>query len=394
MKKLNLDIKYDRKGTESVKWDHKDFVDGRASDTALPLWLSDMEFKVADEIIEALSKRVDHGFFGQSMPGESYFNAVQGWYKRRFNWDIPKESIFYAPGVLPALGFAIRAYTKPGDGIIIQPHVFYPFAELINGTDRTVIKNTLINSDEDYLIDFKDLEEKASDPNNTMLILCSPHNPIGRVWTKDELKEISRICEENNVLIFSDEIHCDLTRYGVTHYPIKTVTDYKNIVSAVAPSKTFNVGGLPIAQIIIDDADLRKIWDRETRGKHYIRFAPPIDMVLSEVAYNECDYWVAQTMEYVEDNFDFLVEFLNEHLPKTRYKKPKGTFLAWVNFGAYVDHKDLMDLLITKYDLLIEDGAVFGEPGVGYFRLSIACQRTELEEGMKRIVAAIKELTE
>lgn len=393
VKRLNLDVKYNRKGTDSVKWDHMDFVDSRASDTALPLWLSDMEFKVADEIIEALSNRVEHGFFGQSMPSYNYFNSVQGWYKRFFDWDISKESIYYAPGVLPALGFAIKACTKPNEGVIIQPPVFYPFAEIISGTNRTVINNVLINNDEEYAIDFMDLEEKAKDPNNTMFILCSPHNPVGRVWTEDELTKIVEICKKYDVTIFSDEIHCNLTRKGVTHHPIMTVTDYKNIISAVAPSKTFNVGGLPIAQIIIDDERLRELWEIETRGKHYIRFAPPLDMVLTETAYNKCDYWVEETMEYVEDNYNYLIQFLEEHLPKTKYKKPQGTFLAWVNFGTYVNNKELMDLLINKYDILIEDGSVFGDPGVGYFRLSIACQKSDLEEGMNRILNAIEELT-
>ena len=179
MGKLILDKLYNRKGTDCVKWDHKDFVDSRVSDTALPLWLSDMEFKVADEITEALIKRVEHGFLGHSMPGASYFESVQGWYKRRFNWTISKDSIFYSPGVLPALGFILRGFTKKGAGVIIQEPVFYPFAELIEGTDRKIVNNQLINNDENYSIDFIDLENKLKDPNNTMLILCSPHNPVG-----------------------------------------------------------------------------------------------------------------------------------------------------------------------------------------------------------------------
>ncbi|WP_312431136.1 MalY/PatB family protein [Lacrimispora sp.] len=394
MGKLNLDKLYDRRGTDCVKWDHKDFVDSRVSDTALPLWLSDMEFKVADEITEALTKRVEHGFLGHSMPGDSYFEAVQGWYKRRFDWTISRDSIFYSPGVLPALGFVIRGFTKKGEGVIIQEPVFYPFAELIEGTDRKVVNNELINNDENYSIDFVDLENKLKDPNNTMLVLCSPHNPVGRVWTKDELKRVIDLCQENDVLIFSDELHCDLTRDNVTHYPTKTVTDYSKIITAVALGKTFNVGGVPISQIIIDDEELKQIWHKETRRKHYISFAPPLDMVLTETAYNKCEYWVDEVMEYVEGNFDFLVNYLNKHLPKVKYKKPEGTFLAWINFGAYVDYEELFELLITKYDLLIENGHVFGKSGAGYFRMTVACPQSMLEEGLNRIVKAIKELTD
>lgn len=394
MGKLILDKLYNRKGTDSVKWDHKDFVDSRVSDTALPLWLSDMEFKVADEITEALTKRVEHGFIGHSMPGDSYFKSVQGWYKRRFNWTISKDSIFYSPGVLPALGFVLRGFTKEGEGVIIQEPVFYPFAELIEGTDRKVVNNQLINYDENYSIDFVDLENKLKDPNNTMLILCSPHNPVGRVWTKEELKRVVDLCQENDVLIFSDELHCDITRANVTHYPIKTITDYSKIITAVALGKTFNVGGVPISQIIIDDEVLKQIWHKETRRKHYISFAPPLDMVLTETAYNKCEYWVDEVMEYVEGNFDFLVNYLNKHLPKVKYKKPEGTFLAWINFGAYVDYGELFELLITKYDLLIENGHVFGESGAGYFRMTVACPQSMLEEGLDRIVKAIKELTD
>ena len=394
MGKLILDKLYNRKGTDCVKWDHKDFVDSRVSETALPLWLSDMEFKVADEITEALIKRVEHGFLGHSMPGDSYFESVQGWYKRRFNWTISKDSIFYSPGVLPALGFILRGFTKKGEGVIIQEPVFYPFAELIEGTDRKIVNNQLINNDENYSIDFIDLENKLKDPNNTMLILCSPHNPVGRVWTKDELKKIVDLCQENDVLIFSDELHCDLTRANVTHHPLKTISDYSKIITAVALGKTFNVGGVPISQIIIDDEELKQIWHKETRKKHYISFAPPLDMVLTETAYNKCEYWVDEVMEYVEQNFDFLVDYLNKHLPKVKYKKPEGTFLAWINFGAYVDYEKLFELLITKYDLLIENGHVFGESGAGYFRMTVACPQSMLEEELNRIVKAIKELTD
>ena len=393
MGKLILDKLYNRKGTDCVKWDHKDFVDSRVSETALPLWLSDMEFKVADEITEALIKRVEHGFLGHSMPGDSYFESVQGWYKRRFNWTISKDSIFYSPGVLPALGFILRGFTKKGEGVIIQEPVFYPFAELIEGTDRKIVNNQLINNDENYSIDFIDLENKLKDPNNTMLILCSPHNPVGRVWTKDELKKIVDLCQENDVLIFSDELHCDLTRANVTHHPLKTISDYSKIITAVALGKTFNVGGVPISQIIIDDEELKQIWHKETRKKHYISFAQPLDMVLTETAYNKCEYWVDEVMEYVEQNFDFLVDYLNKHLPKVKYK-PEWTFLAWINFGAFVDYEKLFELLITKYDLLIENGHVFGESGAGYFRMTVACPQSMLEEGLNRIVKAIKELTD
>ena len=394
MKSIDLNKVYQRRNTDSVKWDHMDFMDVRTSETTLPLWLSDMEFKVADEILDALKNRVEHGFLGQSMPGNEYLDAVCGWYQRRFNWTIDKESIFYSPGVLPAIGFVVAAITKPGDGIIIQPPVFYPFSEIIKGQGRTVINNTLINDNEDYKIDFSDLKKKASNPNNKMMILCSPHNPIGRVWTKSELEQIASICEETNTYLFVDEIHCDITRKNIQHFPIKTITDYKNIIVAVAPSKTFNVAGLPIASIIIDDNELREIWLKETKGKYFIRFAPPLDMVLSITAYNKCEYWLEQVLEYVEENYDFMEKYLKEHLPKTCYKKPEGTYLAWVNFGAYVDYEELLETLIAKYDLLIESGAIFGEPGFGYFRLSIACPRSQLEEGLRRIVAAINDLTQ
>lgn len=394
MGRLNLDILHDRRGTDCVKWDHKDFVDNRVSETALPLWLSDMEFKIAEEIQKALIERIEKGFLGHSMPGDSYFKAIQGWYKRRFNWDIDKDSIFYSPGALPALGFVIRGFTKEGEGVIIQEPVFYPFAELIKGNNRKVVNNQLINDNENYRIDFDDLELKVKDPNNTMMILCTPHNPVGRVWTEEELKKVVKLCRENDVLIFSDELHCDATRSGVTHIPSMIITDYNKIITTVALGKTFNVGGVPISQIIINDEELRKVWHSETRLKHYIAFAPPLDMVLTETAYNKCDYWVDEVMEYVEGNFDFLVEYLDKHLPKTKYKKPEGTFLAWINFGAYVDCEELFELLITKYDVLIEDGRTFGKSGTGYFRMTIACPRSFLKEGLDRIVSAINELTD
>lgn len=393
MKKMNLDIRHNRKGTDCVKWDHKNFVDDRVSDDALPLWLSDMEFPVADEILDALTKRVAHGFLGHSMPGDAYFESVQGWYKRRFNWDISKEAIFYSPGVLPALGFAINAFTKENEGIIIQEPVFYPFAELIRGADRKVINNELINNDGYYTMNFADLEEKVKNPNNTMMILCTPHNPVGRVWKREELERVVQLCRENDVLIFSDELHCDAKRSGITHLPTMTITDYPKIVTAVALGKTFNVGGVPISQIIIEDEELRKIWHKESREKHYIAFAPPLDMVLTETAYNKCEYWVDEVMDYIDDNFNFLEEYLKKYLPKVHYQKPEGTFLAWVNFGAYVDPDVLFEALLTKYNVLVEHGRTFGDAGNGYFRMTVACPRSFLKEGLDRIVNAIYDLT-
>ena len=312
MKKIDLNKTYERRGTDSVKWDHMDFLDNRATKNTLPLWLSDMEFKVADEILEALKNRIDHSFLGHSMAGDEYLNAVCNWYKNKFNWTIDRNSIFYSPGILPAIGFVISALTNPEDGVIIQPPVFYPFSELIEGHGRTVINNNLINENGYYKIDFSDLREKASDPRNKLLILCSPHNPVGRVWTKEELEEIVKICEETNTYILSDEIHCDLTRKNIQHFPIRTITNYKNIIVAVSPSKTFNVAGLPIASIIIDDEKLKEIWLKETKNKYYIRFAPPLDMTLSVAAYNKCGYWLEQVLDYIEDNFNFIEKYLKE----------------------------------------------------------------------------------
>lgn len=394
MGKLNLDVMHNRRGTDCVKWDFMDFVDPRVPKDAQPLWLSDMEFPVADEILQALTKRIQHGFLGHSMPGERYFKAVQDWYKTRFNWDIDKESIFYSPGTLPALGFAIRAFTKEGDGIIIQEPVFYPFAELIQGNGRKVINNQLINHDEDYSMDFEDLAEKVKDPHTTMMILCSPHNPVGRVWTEKEIRKVADLCRENDVVLFSDELHCDTTRKNVTHHPTMTVTDYPKVIAAVAPGKTFNVGGVPISQIIVRDKEMRKIWHHETREKHYIAFAPPLDMVLTETAYEKCGWWVDEVMEYIEGNFDFLVQYLQERLPLTKYKKPQGTFLAWINLGAYCDPEKLFECMIKKHKVLIENGRVFGHGGEGYFRMTVACPRAFLKEGLDKIVAAVNELRE
>lgn len=394
MSKLNLDVMHDRRGTECVKWDFMNFVDSRVPKDAQPLWLSDMEFPIATNIQDALIHRIQQGFIGHSMPSNQYFEAVQGWYQRRFNWNIEKESIFYSPGTLPALGFAIRAFTKKGDGIIIQEPVFYPFAELIEGNDRKIINNQLINQNEQYSMNFDDLAEKVKNPHNTMMILCSPHNPVGRVWTTEEIRKVANLCRENNVLLFSDELHCDATRKNVIHHPTMTVTDYQNVITAVAPGKTFNVGGIPISQIIIRNEQLRKLWYHETRLKHYISFAPPLDMVLCETAYQTCETWVDEVMEYIEGNFDFLVQYLQEHLPLTKYKKPEGTFLAWIHLGAYGDSEKLFELMIKKHKVLIENGRVFGHGGTGYFRMTVACPRAFLKEGLDKIVAAVNDLQE
>ena len=372
-----------RKNINSVKWEFMHIEDKRADADTLPFWIADMDFPCPPAILEAIRQRATRMPLGYSMADADYYAAVCGWMEKKFSWNLQAGDIFTSPGVVRALIDLILALTSPGEGVIIQRPVYYPFSAIIKHTGRVLVNNPLCNENGYYTIDFDDLEQKARLPQNTMMILCSPHNPVGRVWTEEELVRVGKICLENNVQLISDEIHGDLLRNHITHTPIaRLFPGHDTIITCTAPSKTFNTAGMQISNIIIRNKNLQKKWRMQTGEA----FPSPLAIVAVKAAYTACDAWLEQLLDYLDNNFFFMKDFLQQHLPKARYIIPEGTYLAWIDFSDYgYADSELATLLIEKANVLLEGGTVFGPEGAGFQRINVACPRETLEQGLERI---------
>jgi cystathionine beta-lyase len=353
----------------------------------LPFWIADMDFACPAPLLEAIKQRADNFILGYSMADKSYHETVCSWMMRRFSWHITAKDIVISPGVVDAIKTLILTLTNPGDGIIIQQPVYYPFTAIINLTRRNVVNNALINCEGNYRIDFKDLAQKAGNPANTMLLLCSPHNPVGRVWTEKELKRIIAICLDNDVIPVSDEIHFDLLRKGVRHIPVaRLFPDEDKIITCTAPTKTFNAAGLQISNIIIKNEKFREKWSTHTGPE----LPSPLSLAAVKAAYNEGEEWLEQLLLYLDENFAFMKHFLDKELQPAKFVVPQGSYLAWVDFRAYgYEDKELARILLEEANVLLESGTMFGPEGSGFQRINVACPRSVLARGLKRISTAL-----
>lgn len=388
--KYNFDKPINRYGTGSVKYEA--LYEGKPlGDDALPMWVADMDFECAPAIIDAAKRTADTGIFGYTdlklMP--EYYRAVCDYYKRRFDWHIDSESILVSPGVVPGIELCIQALTRQGDGVIIQRPVYYPFARSIEKLGRRVISNPLLEQQGVYAIDFDDLEKKAASKTTTMMILCSPHNPVGRVWTKDELARIHAICKQNDVLIVSDEIHCDLTRVGVEHTVLASMLpNDRTIITCTAPSKTFNIAGLARSHIIVPDKQLREKIAPLTSTS-----TDPITARMVQAAFNECDDWLLAVREYIDENFAFLKQYLKQKLPRAAIADPQGTYLAWVDVRAYAkDTKKLERDLVRYRGVYVEAGETFGSEGAGFLRVNVGCPTRNIRAFVDALAAMLDHL--
>ena len=389
--KYDFDQIPDRSNSNSVKWEAMTVMDPRANADTLPFWVADMDFVCAPPILEALRSRVEKGVFGYSRPDVAYFSAVCNWYKRRFDWDIPVEAIKFSPGVVPAVSFLIEILSNPGDGIIIQQPVYYPFMEKILAAGRLIVNNALIHErDGYYRMDFDDLREKVKD--HKVLVLCSPHNPVGRVWHEDELRTLGEICLDHGVTIISDEIHNDLIRRGIKHTVLETLfPDRKDrIITCVAPSKSFNLAGLQISSVIMHDPELSAKWRQYVAARLSLFLPNPLSIVGAQAAYSEGEEWLEELIDYLDANLAFTEEFIKSRMPKAVFRKPEGTYLIWINVSGYhADMKVLMDNMITHGNVLIEEGGMFGSSSAHFLRMNVACPRSLLEEGLKRMAMVL-----
>lgn len=385
--KYNFDEVIDRSGTNSSKWDPIVLKEMFGTEDVMPFWVADMDFRVAQPIIDAVVNRAEHGIYGYSTRPDSYYDAIMSWTKRRFGWEIQKDWIEYTPGIVPAINYIVQAFCTPGDKILIQQPVYYPFKKSVEKNNCEVVDNPLKFNGESYEVDFEDFEKKAKDPKVKMFIFCSPHNPVARVWTKEELMKIGRICIDNDVLIISDEIHNDLVFSGYEHIMLASLSEEfaLNTVTCTAPSKTFNLAGLQASNIIIPDEVKRKKY-KEILDKNHIGGQNPLSIAGVEAAYSEGEEWLEQCIEYLEGNISFIHAYLAEHLPKAKFIKPQATYLGWIDLRAYEeDGSALEETIFMQGKVAMDGGTWFGEGGSGFMRLNFACPRSLLEKGLSSL---------
>ena len=387
--KYDFDRVIERRGTNCIKWDQADLFFGR--NDLLPMWVADMDFESPPEVVEAIVSRAKHGIYGYTARSKAYYESIVNWLYRRHGWKIKEEWIAHAPGVVAAVHIAIMALSHPGDRVVVQTPVYYPFFKAIKETGRQLILNPLKESDGRYSMDFEDLERKV-DSRTKIIILCSPHNPVGRVWRRDELSRLGEICLNRNIKIISDEIHSDLVFGNNKHIPTAMISDEVSSITltCVAPSKTFNLAGLSSAAVISSSSELLGEYSNmmSTVGAG---MSNVFGTVALETAYNNGERWLEQLLEYINGNFVYMRDFLKTNFPELRVADLEGTYLAWIDFrNTGMSVEELRSFLYEKAKVGFEDGSIFGEEGEGFMRVNLACPRAIVEEAMKRLITARK----
>ena len=387
---LDFDRVVSRKNTRCLKYD---FAARRGyPEDVLPLWVADMDFRTSSYVEDALEGLTRHNIYGYSntQPGDGFFESVSGWMKRRHGWNVDPSWHVKTPGVCFAIATAIRAFTEPGDAVLIQQPVYYPFSSLIRKNGRRRVSSDLVqDGDGNWRIDFDDFERKIAENDVKMFILCSPHNPVGRAWSAGELARIGRICAEHRVLVFSDEIHADFTWNGEHRVFQETDASFRNFtVTATSPSKTFNLAGLQQSNIFIPDSELRRRFEQELERTGYDE--PTVfGIAAAQAAYEHGDEWYGAMKAYVAENIGFADRFIRECLPGIRMNKPEGTYLIWLDFrDTGLDASELDDRIIHQARLWLDSGAIFGKPGEGFQRINTACPRSVLREALERLEKA------
>ena len=388
--KYDFDEMVSRRGTNSVKWDS--MKDGEV----LPMWVADMDFRVAPCISDALRQRVGHDIFGYVRVPDAYYEAAIAWFARRHGWTFRREWMIYTSGVVPALSAIIKALTEPGDRVLLQTPVYNCFFSSVRNNGCEVVSNPLIYENHTYRMDYDDLERKAADPRAKVLILCNPHNPAGRVWTREELERAGEICIRHGVLVVSDEIHCELVYPGHRHLPFASLSEefLKHSVTCLSPSKAFNIAGLQIANIIAPDDEIRRKIDRAINVNE-VCDVNPFGIIATIAAYNEGEEWLDQLVGYIGENYRFMQDFCAERLPEFPLNVLEGTYLVWMDCSALgIPSEELADLLKTRAKLWLNAGAMYGKDGDAFMRWNIACPRATLQDGLNRFLKFVKERRE
>ena len=398
MATYNFDKIINRKGTNCLKYDYA-VERGKPADV-LPLWVADMDFTVSEEITKSLHAAVDHGIYGYTQPKDAYYNAITNWMEKNHNWKTKREWIMKTPGVVFALGAAVKAFTKPGDAVLIQNPVYYPFTNIIRDNDRRVIDNTLVyekrvtEGKSQYSIDYEDFERKIVQENIKLFILCNPHNPVGRVWTREELQYLGEICLRHHVIVVSDEIHNDFVYPGFDHTVFANVDPRfaEFTVTCTAPSKTFNLAGLQISNIFISNETLREAFQKEIDKTGYDE-PNALGAVACEAGYRGGQEWLDQLRAYLLENLNFLRAYLQEKIPQIHLVEPEGTYLVWLDCSELgISGKELDQFIVEKAGLWLDGGAMFGPSGADFQRVNIACPRATLELALDKLKAAVDNL--
>lgn len=389
--KYDFDTVIDRTVARTVKIDGLDRIFGRHD--IMPMWVADLDFAVCPEISGALRKRAEHPVYGYYEPAESYWNSIIAWLKRRHNFDVKREELTFVPGVVKGLGLFVNFFTKPGDGIVIQPPIYHPFRFVVEGNDRRVIENPLLEENGHYTMDLDGLREIAEREHPRMLLLCNPHNPIGIQWDRETLAEVARIARENNMIVVADEIHSDLMLDGREHIPFLDCGDDAVAVGAMlgAPSKTFNIPGLVSSWTVIKNPALREPFFRWCATNEFSS-PPEFSATGAEMAYTYGWDWLEEMLEYVQANIDFVEEYCRAEMPEVKVVRPEASFLVWLDFrGLGLSQPELMELLLSGAHVAMNDGTMFGRGGEGFTRLNVGCPRSVLAEALGKIRNAVKQ---
>ena len=384
--RYDFDAEISRRGSRSYKWD------SAAREDVLPMWVADMDFRTAEPIIEALRRRVEHGIFGYTRVPDAYYEALIRWFEHRHGWTIRRDWVIYTSGVVPAVSAIIKALTVPGDRVLVQTPVYNCFFSSIRNNGCETAVSPLVYADGTYTIDFDDFEKKAADPRVKLFLLCNPHNPGGRVWTREELTRMGEICIRNGVYIVADEIHCELVFPGNIHIPFASLSPEfsSHSVTCNSPSKAFNIAGLQIANIVCANADRHARIDRAINDNE-VCDVNPFGVIATQAAYNEGKEWLDQLIEYLHANYLYMRDFCREHLPEFPVTILEGTYLVWMDCRKLgISSEELERRLVTEARLWLNAGTMYGAEGEGFMRWNIACPRNTLTEGLKRFVHFVK----
>ena len=392
----NFDEIIDRRHTNALNTDgFRDYIFHADETMTFPykdekfirMWVADMEFATPEVVIDGIRERLNKRIFGYTRVFEkSYYDAFNGWCMKKYGWSFDRKELVMSNGIIPALFELVEYICKPDEKVLFLTPSYAYFKYAADFSKREYVCSDLINEDGYYKIDYDDLEKKAADEKTTLLIFCNPHNPSGRVWKEEELEKVAKIVEKHQLWVISDEIHCDLLRLGQHHTPLgKVMPDYKRLITCMAPSKTFNLAGMMISNVIIRDEDMRKIW----LDRHY-NFDNPLSIAAAQAAYEKGDEWLQELRAYLDGNFEFTVNYLKEHLPKAKCRISEATYLAWVDLSAYFEPDEHLPLFFAyKAGVLLEGGNMFVQSSDGFIRLNLACPRATVEEGLRRICEAV-----
>jgi cysteine-S-conjugate beta-lyase len=377
-----------RKGTSSVKWDLTKTIFGE--EEVLPMWVADMDFLPPQEVIDSLKSRLEHGIFGYTFAGDTTAEAVKSWMKKRHAWEIHTKWLTYSPGVVPAIATAIQALTDPGDKVLVQSPVYTPFFSMVEENDRVIENCQLVYENGHYSIDFAAFEQSLAS-GVKLFLLCNPHNPGGRVWTKEELTKIGELCHKHDVFILSDEIHSDLVYQPHVHIPLATIDEKyaQRTITCVAPSKTFNLAGLQASAMIIPNVKIREKIAKIHKQQGFFSLST-FGIKGMEAAYNHGEEWLENLLSYLKENINIVNEFITEQLPSVKVVDPHGTYLIWIDCRALgLNDEELKKALLQKGKLALEPGTKYGAGGEGFVRMNIACPRDTLLEGLERLKTAL-----